>query len=312
MYPPRLQHWSKTSADSVQEYLHRPTAAAAWWPPPYSHVLGGHDLLREERGTWLGVTRQGRVAVLTNYREEKHDAAIEGTRSRGAIPNAFLKACVGSKETTRQFARRLVEENGANGVGGFSMLYGYLQDVARPGKNGLAIISNRTPDIDGLGWIAQHDNETHALSNTYFGDRTWPKVIDGEYALDAAIGESVELGETQDALIERLFDVLSVDRMPRQKPEEEWDTYLSQLRHSIFIPAIGKNSADTMPPPTGDMERSDTSLTTGVYATQKQTAILVTLSGETTFVERTRFDGNGRPVEKWQGDRRFTFSIEDW
>jgi uncharacterized protein with NRDE domain len=49
---------------SLQEYLHRPTAEATWWPSPDSQVLGGYDLHRPAHGTWLGVTRQGRIAAL--------------------------------------------------------------------------------------------------------------------------------------------------------------------------------------------------------------------------------------------------------
>lgn len=37
------------------EFLHRPTAPADWWDPPYDYVLGGRDLHRCEHGTWYAI-----------------------------------------------------------------------------------------------------------------------------------------------------------------------------------------------------------------------------------------------------------------
>ncbi|KAL1799873.1 hypothetical protein ACET3X_000215 [Alternaria dauci] len=222
------------------EYLHRPTAEATWWPSPDNQVLGGYDLHRPAHGTWLGVTRQGRIAVLTNYREED-EKIIEGARSRGLIPNAWLKSDPAKQESTEDFAKRMIEEDGVKGVGGFSLCYGFIQDVVKEENKGLAIVSNRTPDVHGVIQLLQKPNETHALSNAAYGDRTWPKVINGEDWTRAAIAESVAAKESQDQLINRFLDILTTDTMPRQKENEEWDMYLNQLRYSIFVPAIGRD-----------------------------------------------------------------------
>ncbi|OCK83321.1 DUF833-domain-containing protein [Lepidopterella palustris CBS 459.81] len=295
------------------EYLHRPTADATWWDPPNSHVLGGFDLHREVHGTWLGVTRQGRIAVLTNYREEG-EAIIQGVHSRGGIVNAFLMTDPHSSETTEDFAQRLVDEDAVRGVGGFSLLFGQIRDVIKDGKKGLAIISNRTPDMESLIWVARGPHETHALSNSYYGDMSWPKVIQGQKAVKAAIDESVAKGESKEDLEERFFQLLSVDTLPRQRNGEEWEIYLRQLRHSIFIPAIGGNELAGVPSDEVAAAAGNKAIdaTSGVYGTQKQSIILVDWEGKLTFVERTLFDANGAPIKIGTADRTFEFQIEGW
>lgn len=298
---------------AFQEYLHRPTQEACWWPEPDSNILGGYDLHRPVHGTWLGVTRQGRVAVLTNYREENQEL-VQGARSRGLIPNAWLKAPL--KETTEEFAKRMVEVDGVKGVGGFSLCYGMAQDVRKEGKKGLGIVSNRTPDAEGLIRVASTANETHALSNAAYGDRSWPKVVNGEEWTKKAVKESVEKNETREQLVERLLGVLSVDTMPRQRENEDWDMYLNQLRHSIFIPSIGRDHLDEHKMPAhevGDVvkHRAADALS-GCYGTQKQIVILVDKEGKMHYVERTLYDNDANPIPRGEGDRTFEFQIEGW
>ncbi|KAL8987167.1 MAG: hypothetical protein Q9177_003606, partial [Variospora cf. flavescens] len=136
------------------EYLSRPTAPASWWSSPNDHILGGRDLLRPVQGTWLGITKQGRIAVLTNFREQGQ--VVQSARSRGAMANAFLMLDKSSSEDTAAFAKNLVEGEGVTGVGGFSLVCG---KVGKP----LAVISNRTPSAEGMAWIAKGRDETIGL-----------------------------------------------------------------------------------------------------------------------------------------------------
>ncbi|KNG49901.1 duf833 domain-containing protein [Stemphylium lycopersici] len=293
------------------EYLHRPTAEATWWPSPNEHVLGGYDLHRPAHGTWLGVTRQGRIAVLTNYREEDQ-SIVEGARSRGVIPNAWLKSDPAKKESTDEFAKRMIEEDGVEGVGGFSLCYGFVQDVIK-GK-GLAIVSNRTPDVQGVIHLLQKPDETKALSNAAYSDRSWPKVIKGEDWTRTAIAASVAAHESRHQLIHRLLDILSTNTMPQKKENEEWDMYLNQLRHSVFIPAIGRDHLDEHKMPAhevGDVVKNKAvDATSGCYGTQKSIVVLCDRQGKVTYFERTFYDGDARPIEKGKGDRMFEYQIE--
>ena len=164
--------------------------------------------------------------------------------------------------------------------------------------------------------LAGKPHETHALSNAAYGDRTWPKVVNGENWTKVAINESLEKGESRDQLVARLLDVLSVDTMPRQKENEDWDMYLNQLRHSIFIPALGKDDLEEMKMPAHDVgdvvKHRAVDATSGCYGTQKQIVILVDKEGKLFYLERTLYDGDAKPIEKGKGDRTFEFQIEGW
>ncbi|KAL8678001.1 MAG: hypothetical protein Q9186_005631 [Xanthomendoza sp. 1 TL-2023] len=297
------------------EYLSRPTAPAAWWPSPNDHILGGRDLLRPVHGTWLGITKQGRLAVLTNFREEGQ--VIQEARSRGAMVNAFLMQDRHSAEDTASFARHLVEGDGVTGVGGFSLVYG---KVGYP----LAVISNRTPDVEGLTWIAQQRDETVGLSNAAFDNRSWPKVLEGEKLLQSAIERSVEEKETKETLVESLMRLLSTDTLPRKRHGERWESYVKELRKSIFIPAIGGEGtdhvrADEIAAGNNDEQVHVTQQVdqkkhqdglSGLYGTQKQTVVLVNHQGRVTVVERTLYNAETQPVEGADRDRWFEFDVE--
>ncbi|GAB7339138.1 hypothetical protein MBLNU457_5809t1 [Dothideomycetes sp. NU457] len=289
------------------EYLTRPTAPAHFWSSPHTHVLGGRDLQRPIHGTWLGITRHGRLAVLTNYREQGAD--YSGLKSRGGIVNAFLTLPPGSSETSEGFAERLVEE-GVGDVGGFSLVFGTL----RRGDVALGVLSNRTTEVGRMKWLMTGRGETVGLSNSFFGDRSWPKVVMGERMLEEMVMESVEAEESKEDLIERGLRLLSTDTLPKRKEGESFETYIGQLRHSIFIPRIGGDGPEKKPADEVAAAETQTSASSiqGKYATQKQTVVLVDHEGHVTFVERTTFDEHGHEVPESQAKERFEFDIEGW
>lgn len=68
-------------AANRDEYFARPASRAGWWRHEGVDVFGGRDL--EKGGTWLGVTRGGRIAAVTNVRDV--GAARAGELSRGLL-----------------------------------------------------------------------------------------------------------------------------------------------------------------------------------------------------------------------------------
>ena len=296
------------------EFLDRPTASAHWWKSPHEHVLGGRDLQRPEQGTWLGLTRDGRIALLTNFRDE--GAEIARDKSRGAIVSAYLSSPAGEKESDDEFARRLIEDVGINDVGGFSLVFGHLQPSADGSLEGLSIISNRTTHPSDLIRIASKPGEVHGLSNSHFGDLSWPKIVHGEALLRQAVNASSTRQDSKERLIESLFAVLKVDTYPKFPQRQEFPVYARQMRNSIFIPRVGgsgveNESSDGMK--SADDQRPSTQAGVevqggaGGYGTQKQTVVLVDRSGKVTFVERTLYDENALATES---ERKFEYQIE--
>ena len=306
-----------------KEYLDRPTDPAGYWPDPDAHVLGGRDLLRPEHGTWLGATKQGRIAVLTNYREEDtHEHPITGTISRGAMVNAWLKQPPDSKETTKEFVDRLfgVGDTGSfKGVGGFSLVFGLLRKE-EDGINPLAVVSNRTQDANAATWIASSRGQTYGLSNSAYDD-PWPKVLLGKSLLDQALKTHVESGQSEDHLVEQLFTILSHNSLPAPEPGQSVESQMKHMRESIFVPALRLHSTAPLPdnPSLKKTIPSDESgvLTPNqnetwrppVYGTQKQTVILVRKNGRIIYIEKTLFDKSSRAIEE---TRHFEFDIDGW
>ena len=299
--------------DNRDEYLNRPTAPAAWWPDPHAHVVGGRDLLRPVQGTWLGVTTDGRIAVLTNFREEgvQHEGAI----SRGVIIRAFLTD--NSFSSTDEFVKNMITTGAGRDAGGFSLVCGKIGEP-------LAVMSNRAKSEDDIPWIATKPGETVGLSNAAFGDRSWHKVSSGERLMQDALRQSVRTGESEDQLVNRLLELLSTDTLKRHIDGAGLETYINELRNSIFVPAIGRKDLSGLPADeiaaarkseTAEVieGRLDNKLPLGVsglYGTQKQSVILVSHSGKVRFLERTLHDNDVNPIRPGEGDREFVFTVK--
>jgi uncharacterized protein with NRDE domain len=144
------------AANRDEEY-DRPAAPAEFWQDA-PEVLAGRDL--RDGGTWLGVTRAGRWAALTNFREAA--PRRDGAPSRGGLVAGFLRSSKGPEEFVRSQA------SGADTYNGFSLLCG---DTGT-----LAFLSNR----DGAPRVLAP--EIYGLSNGPL-DTPWPKVELGKRGL---------------------------------------------------------------------------------------------------------------------------------
>ncbi len=196
-------------AANRDEFLRRPTARAAFWADAPG-VLAGRDL--EAGGTWLGITRRGRFAFVTNHRDPR--SRIEGAPSRGGLVTEFLEG----EESPGDFLGR--KEKEAASYNGFHLVVSdfvelwYLTNTGGPPRRLSAGI--------------------HGLSNGPLDD-PWPKTRKSVEGLARALEAPGSLSH------ELLLDLLA-DRsrphdgeLPSTGVPLEWERLLS----SVFIEGEG-------------------------------------------------------------------------
>lgn len=165
-------------AANRDEFFARAAAPMAWWPQQ-PDLLAGRDL--SAGGTWFGLNRAGRLALLTNVRDPSRQNTDAPTR--GTLVVDWLRSATDAPA----FARQL-----AGNYNGFNLV---TADVARGAWHW---ISNRAPAPVTL------PDGIHALSNAAL-DTPWPKTT----GLRADMARALADAATADDLADRLFAALS-------------------------------------------------------------------------------------------------------
>lgn len=190
-------------AANRDEFFGRPTAEADWWPGD-AGILAGRDL--QAGGTWLGVTRSGRFAALTNFRDPS--AAIADAPSRGRLVTSFLESDWTTAQGLRE-VRRL-----GQGCNPFNILCSDGDE--------LGIYESTTGELRTLG------PGVYALSN-HLLDTPWPKVRQAKSRLAAALDELPKAAAMLDLL--RDAEPATDEELPRTGVSMEMERMLS----SAFI-----------------------------------------------------------------------------
>lgn len=151
-------------AANRDEWRDRPTQPAHWWPE-HPDLLAGRDL--QAGGTWMGVTRAGRFAAVTNFRDpgDKRSSA----RSRGNLVTEYLAG----GDSPRDFLAALVARAGE--FNGFNLIVG--------DRASLCYFSSREAEARAI------EPGIHGLSN-HLLDEPWPKVVRARTAMQQALRES--------------------------------------------------------------------------------------------------------------------------
>lgn len=141
-------------AANRDEFHARPAAAAGFWPEA-PQILAGRDL--EARGTWLGISRNGRFAAITNIRDP---GSSEGraARSRGELTRDFLHGAAAPGDYLADVAGRIGDYQGFNLLVGDGQSLWYLHGAREAPEQ-------PTPLAPGI----------YGLSNAAL-DVPWPKV----------------------------------------------------------------------------------------------------------------------------------------
>ena len=127
-------------AANRDEFHARPTLPAAAWPDA-PDIHAGRDALAG--GTWMGVTRSGRFALVTNFREPGRQ--IAGAPSRGALVERFLRGGQAPGDYLSALHGRAQDYNGFNlivGVGGHAWYLSNRDGVPRALPPGVHALSN--------------------------------------------------------------------------------------------------------------------------------------------------------------------------
>lgn len=149
-------------AANRDEFHRRPTAAARFWPEQ-PQLLAGRDL--EQGGTWMGMTRSGRFAAVTNFRDPARSAPAP--RSRGELTLNYLQGKLAAAYYLDYVA------NMAGEYAGFNLLLG---------------------EGDELWYFSNSESgEPRALEPGLYGlsnaglNTPWPKVLKGKARLRQAL-----------------------------------------------------------------------------------------------------------------------------
>jgi uncharacterized protein with NRDE domain len=156
------------AANRDEDYA-RPTRDAHWWNDA-PDVLGGRDLVAG--GSWLAITKQGRLAAVTNLR-----GTVLRSRSRGALVRDFVM--------TGELPSSFEEYSGFHLLAG--QTGGAIEHITRESRMTLA------PGV-------------HAISNAPLGEE-WPKTAIAVEEMTAVL----QL-EDEEALVSRLMKFLTSSR----------------------------------------------------------------------------------------------------
>ncbi|MEQ3641502.1 MAG: NRDE family protein [Alteromonas sp.] len=254
-------------AANRDEFYARPTAPAAFWNDNTS-ILAGRDL--EANGTWMGVTRKGKIAAITNVRapsEVRTDAT-----SRGELVTNWLKD--DNAQVTGHLTEKLTEQLTEQSTDQYLQ---QLKDTRRH-YNGYNLVFGSASALHVYNNV---NNSVHPIQQGVFGLSNadivtpWPKVTQGVTSLNKYVLQHDTINTEDLFALLRNEDKADDQHLPSTGIGYEWEKALSSI--FINIPS---------------------------YGTRTSTILLVDSNGELSFKERT-FTEKGETTQT----REFSFKI---
>ena len=190
------------------EFYNRPASKAHFWKN-HPDILAGQDLVA--KGTWMGISRNGKLSLITNYRDIKN--IKPNAPSRGHLVSDYLKKGVSPKDYLEQ-----VDSIG-HVYNGFNLILGNQDD--------LWYYSNQKRKLYRLG------SGLYGLSNALL-DTSWPKVDNGKQKLEVLIAEN---NISAEAIFDALFD--NETAADKDLPETGLDYEQEKAISSMFIKTGG-------------------------------------------------------------------------
>ncbi|NJM26041.1 MAG: NRDE family protein [Bacteroidia bacterium] len=191
-------------AANRDEFYQRKTAPLHQWDD-HPEIIGGRDM--EAFGTWMGMNRNGKLSMVTNFRDPANINPV--APSRGKLVTDFLLGQVPAGD--------------------------YMNNLAPAGKtyNGFNLIAGTADELFyfsnyGNG-IMQIPAGIHGLSN-HLLDTPWPKVRRGVPKMQALL-------ETEELATQPFFDLLYDDGIAPddQLPDTGVGIERERMLSSMFI-----------------------------------------------------------------------------
>ncbi len=202
-------------AANRDEYYERHSVSAKFWEE-YPNLLAGRDL--QGGGTWLGITRNGKFAALTNYRDPK--LFNVSSPSRGKIILNYLAGNIDVKSYLREL------------------------DCTRSSYNPFNLIAGRMDSLHYYsninGTIEELKPGIHGLCN-HFLNTPWPKVTKAKQGMKRILdtNHDVEI----DSLLELMSDTVQADT--NNLPDTGIGLQLEKMLSSICIKIDGYGTKAT-------------------------------------------------------------------
>lgn len=169
-------------AGNRDEMHTRRTSPAHWWQDA-PDVFGGRD--KEAGGAWLGLRRDGRFAVITNFRDPEN--VEPDAPSRGKLVHSFLSRDISAEAWLEELLATGTDYNP------FTLLFG---DV-----HGLWCYSN----AEQANPTSPITSALHGLSN-HLLDTPWPKVTRSRDRLQQLIDDQVDAEDMINGALDLLAD----------------------------------------------------------------------------------------------------------
>lgn len=159
--------WPLVVAANRDEFYSRPAREAGFWTEDSltRDLLAGKDLT--QGGSWLGMSRAGRFAAVTNIRDPSRSAP--GSRSRGSLTVDFLSGSVSPMAYLESLRKQRADFSGFNLLVGNSESLGYLNSDS--------------------GEMQELPQGIYGISNGKLDD-PWPKVTRGKLLLKQMLDAS--------------------------------------------------------------------------------------------------------------------------
>ncbi|XP_043924641.1 transport and Golgi organization protein 2 homolog isoform X2 [Protopterus annectens] len=257
-------------AANRDEIYHRPSKPADFWENNQD-VLSGLDMeAGKEGGTWIGISKKGKLAALTNYLAPKINPDLQG---RGSLVSNFLTSNLDSFSYLKKLSSEGHLYNGFNLLAAdFNLTkedmvcyYGNKGDpepaILNPGSSGIRLVTGNVPGIYGLG---------NCLLDT-----PWKKLLFGKQLFTDVVKQSHNLSKEQ--LTKELLKVLNNEepQLPDPQIEDQGQDYIR--------PILNKYAAICVRSPG--------------YGTRTNTVILIDGEGHVTFTERTMLNED---ITQWK------------